>query len=162
MLIDMEDAGYMFFDKISDFNNSQEVKETIESVVVSNSKKKRTITKDIINLLPHFVNATIESIELMTGIKAKKEKPNLKELSFDYKENIYIASSIGFYGDLDGVLILVFSENLTKKVSKILLGDDISLDDKELLNDVVGEFANIIVGNVKSNLSKQSTKIDLT
>jgi len=162
MLIDMEDAGYMFFDKISDFNNSQEVKETIESVVVSNSKKKRTITKDIINLLPHFVNATIESIELMTGIKAKKEKPNLKELSFDYKENIYIASSIGFYGDLDGVLILVFSENLTKKVSKILLGDDVSLDDKELLNDVVGEFANIIVGNVKSNLSKQSTKIDLT
>ena len=162
MLIDMEDAGYMFFDKISDFNNSQEVKETIESVVVSSSKKKRTITKDIINLLPHFVNATIESIELMTGIKAKKEKPNLKELSFDYKENIYIASSIGFYGDLDGVLILVFSENLTKKVSKILLGDDVSLDDKELLNDVVGEFANIIVGNVKSNLSKQSTKIDLT
>jgi CheY-specific phosphatase CheX len=96
----------------------------------------------------------------MTGIEAKKEKPGLKELNFDYTQNNYIASSIGFYGDLDGVLILVFSENLTKRVSKILLGDDIS--DNEMLNDVVGEFANIIVGNVKANLSKQSTRIDLT
>jgi len=162
MLIDMEDAGYLFFENIEQFNESEEIKEVLESAIASNSKKKRHITKDTINLLPHFVNATIESIELMTGIESKKEKPNLKELNFDYEQNNYIASSIGFYGDLDGVLILVFSENLTKRVSKILLGDEVNLDDKELLNDVVGEFANIIVGNVKSNLSKQSTRIDLT
>jgi CheY-specific phosphatase CheX len=160
MLIDMEDAGYLFFQNITEFNESQEVKDVIESAVVSNSKKKRALTKEVVNLLPYFVNATIESIEMMTGIEAKKEKPNLKELSFDYEKNNYIGSSIGFYGDLDGVLILVFSENLTKRVAKILLGEEVG--SSEMLNDVVGEFANIIVGNVKSNLSKQSTRIDLT
>jgi CheY-specific phosphatase CheX/anti-anti-sigma regulatory factor len=160
LLIDMEDAGYLFFKDIQEFNENKEVKEALENIAVINSKKKRIITKKEINLLPYFINATIESIEMMTGIEAKKEKPNLKELSFDYEKNNYIGSSIGFYGDLDGVLILVFSENLTKRVAKILLGD--VGEDKELLNDVVGEFANIIVGNVKANLSKHSIRIDLT
>jgi CheY-specific phosphatase CheX len=160
LLVDMEDAGYIFFENIDEFNKSEEIKEALENVAVVNSKKKRNITKKEINLLPYFVNATIESIEMMTGIEAKKEKPNLKELSFDYQKNNYIGSSIGFYGDLDGVLILVFSENLTKRVAKILLGEEDY--DEQILSDMVGEFANIIVGNVKANLSKQSTKIDLT
>ena len=160
MLVDMEDAGYLFFKDINEFNESEEVKEALENIAVVNSKKKRVLTKDVINLLPYFVNATIESVELMTGIEAKKEKPSISELTFDYENNSYIASSVGFYGDLDGMLVLVFSENLTKKVSKILLGEEIS--DKNELNDVVGEFANIIVGNVKAEISKQEKKIDLT
>ncbi len=160
MLVDMEDAGYLFFKDINEFNESEEVKEALENIAVVNSKKKRVLTKDVINLLPYFVNATIESVELMTGIEAKKEKPSISELTFDYENNSYIASSVGFYGDLDGMLVLVFSENLTKKVAKILLGEEIS--DKNELNDVVGEFANIIVGNVKAEISKQEKKIDLT
>jgi len=160
MLVDMEDSGYLFFENIEEFNESEEVKDNLEHAAVANSKKKRHLTKESINLLPYFVNATIESVELMTGIKSTKEKPAIKELTFNYEENNYIASSVGFYGDLDGVLILVFSENLTKKVSQILLG--IEMNSKEELNDVVGEFANIIVGNVKANISKQSKKIDLT
>jgi len=160
IFIDMEDAGYLFFTDIEEFNKSEEVKEALENVAVVNAKKKRNITKDTINLLPYFVNATIKSVELLTGIQAKKEKPAINELTFNYKKNKYIASSVGFYGDLDGVLVLVFSENLTKKVSEILLGEVV--EKKEELEDVVGEFANIIVGNVKEEVSKQSKKIDLT
>jgi len=160
LLVDMEDAGYLFFKDINEFNESEEIKEALQDVSIVNSKKKRTLTKETINLLPYFVNATIESVELMTGIQAKKEKPAITELTFDHTKNNYIASSVGFYGDLDGMLVLVFSENLTKKVAKILLGEDIS--SKEELNDVVGEFANIIVGNVKANIAKQEKKIDLT
>ena len=160
ILMDMEDSGYLFFKNIKEFNESEEVKEALKYVATSTNKKQKSITKEVVNLLPYFINATIESVELMTGIEAKKDKPNIKELTFDYKNNKYLASSVGIYGDLDGVLILVFSENLTKKVAKILLGEEIK--DKDELNDVVGEFANIIVGNVKANLSKQSMKIDLT
>jgi len=160
IFIDMEDAGYLFFTDIEEFNKSEEVKEALENVAVVNAKKKRNITKETINLLPYFVNATIKSVELLTGIQAKKEKPAINELTFNYKKNKYIASSVGFYGDLDGVLVLVFSENLTKKVSEILLGEVV--EKKEELEDVVGEFANIIVGNVKEEVSKQSKKIDLT
>jgi len=160
LLIDMEDSGYLFFENIEEFNKSEEIKEALMHVAVVNSKKKKTITKETVNLLPYFINATIESVEMMTGIQAKKEKPAIKELTFDHTKNSYIASSVGFYGDLDGVLVLVFSENLTKKVSEILLGEVV--ENKEELQDVVGEFANIIVGNVKAEISKQSKKIDLT
>jgi len=160
MLIDMEDSGYLFFKNMDEFNESKEVKEAVESVTETMKKNKKSLTKETINLLPYFINATIESIELMTGIEAKKDKPGIKTLKFNYKEHKYVASSVGFYGDLDGMLILVFSENLTKKVSKILLGEEAKT--QEELVDIVGEFANIIVGNVKANISKQDKKIDLT
>ena len=49
----------------------------------------------------------------MTGIKAKKEKPIITSISFDIQN--FIASSLSFYGDIDGMVVLIFSENLTKK-----------------------------------------------
>jgi CheY-specific phosphatase CheX/anti-anti-sigma regulatory factor len=160
ILIDMEDSGYMFFNNMDEFNESEEVKEAVESVIEIMRKKRKTLTKESVNLLPYFINATIESIELMTGIKATKDKPGVRELEFNYKDKNYIASSMGFYGDLDGVLILIFSENLTNRISKILIGEEAKTKDE--LIDIVGEFANIIVGNVKAALSKQDKKIDLT
>jgi CheY-specific phosphatase CheX len=160
ILMDMEDSGYIFFEDIEEFNKSEEVKEAVSSVTETMQKNRKSLTKETVNLLPYFINATIESIELMTGVKAKKDKPGIKSLEFNSKENNYIASSVGFYGDLDGMLVLIFSENLTKSVSKILLGEEVQT--KEELIDIVGEFANIIVGNVKANMSKQDKMIDLT
>jgi CheY-specific phosphatase CheX len=54
----------------------------------------------------------------------------------------------------------MFSERLSKKISKILLGEEI--DTKEELVDMIGEFANIIVGNVKSEFQKEGIEIELT
>ena len=160
LLIDMEDSGYLFFKNMDEFNESEEVKEAVESVTTAMQKNKKSLTKETINLLPYFINATIESIEMMTGVEAKKDKPGIQNLEFNYKEHNYVASSVGFYGDLDGMFVLIFSENLIKKVSLILLGEEAKT--KEELVDIVGEFANIIVGNVKANISKQDKKIDLT
>jgi len=160
LLIDMEDSGYLFFKNMYEFNESEEVKEAVESVTTAMQKNKKSLTKETINLLPYFINATIESIEMMTGVEAKKDKPGIQNLEFNYKDHNYVASSVGFYGDLDGMFVLIFSENLIKKVSLILLGEEAKT--KEELVDIVGEFANIIVGNVKANISKQDKKIDLT
>jgi CheY-specific phosphatase CheX/anti-anti-sigma regulatory factor len=160
ILNDMEDTGYMFFANMEEFHSSQEVKDTLQELTQALKQKRKTVTKPMVEVLPHFVNSTIETIELLTGVTSKKDTPNLKPLEKNIKNKSYLASSIGFYGDLDGMLVLVFSENLTKKVSKILLGEsELSI---EALNDMVSEFANIIVGNVKSNVSKHSIKIDLT
>jgi CheY-specific phosphatase CheX/anti-anti-sigma regulatory factor len=160
ILNDMEDTGYMFFTNMEEFHSSEDVKESLKELTQALKNKRKSITKPMVEVLPHFVNSTIETIELLTGVTSKKDKPNLKPLEEKIKEKNYLASSIGFYGDLDGMLILVFSENLTKKVAKILLGED-ELN-SEALNDMVSEFANIIVGNVKSNVSRHSIKIDLT
>ena len=109
--------------------------------------------------MPYFVNSTISTVELMTGVEAKKDTPKITDVSIDTTKN-YVASSIGFYGDMDGMMILILSENLTKRISKILLGEEYKT--KEELNDLVSEFANIIVGTVKREIQKHDLKINIT
>ena len=159
LIKELEDMGYVFFASETDFLNSPIYKEAVNSSEMI-YKRSKNITKDYVKLLPFFVNATISTVELMTGVKAKKEPPNIKEVNIDTNRNDWVASSIGFYGDLDGALILIFTEKLSKRISKILLGEEFK--NKEELVDMIGEFANIIVGNVKIELSKHDVKINLT
>jgi CheY-specific phosphatase CheX/anti-anti-sigma regulatory factor len=158
LLEDLEVVGFMFFADENSFLESEEVKEVKENMQVV-YKAQRKITKELVEMLPYFVKSTIESIELLTGIEAKKEKAELTDIRID-KSKSYVSSSIGFYGDVDGLLILIFSENLSKKISKILIGEEIT--NKEELIDMVGEFANIIVGNVKAEFQKEDIEIELT
>ncbi len=80
-------------------------------------KTQRKITKELVELLPYFVKSTIETIELLTGIEAKKEKPEYTEIEIDTNKN-YVSSSIGFYGDVDGLMILIFAEELSKNSNR--------------------------------------------
>ena len=158
LIEDLEDVGFVFFANEEEFLNSEEYKDVISSneVIYKRSKK---ITKDFVKVLPFFVNATISTVELMTGVTATKEAPGIKEVTLDTSKD-YVASSIGFYGEIDGVMILIFTEKLSRRISKILLGEEYG--SKEDLVDMVGEFANIIVGNVKMELKKHDVDINLT
>lgn len=158
LLEDLEVVGFVFFATEGDLLNSKELKEAQENMSAV-FKKGKKITKDFVQILPYFVNSTITTIELLTGIKATKEQPAIREVNIDLDNTKYIASSIGFYGDVDGLLVLIFADSLTKKVSEILLGEVVK---DEELNDIVSEFANIIVGNVKSEFQKVEIEIDLT
>ncbi|WP_457561446.1 chemotaxis protein CheX [Caminibacter sp.] len=156
---DLEDVGFVFFANEEEFLNSEEYKHAYENSGAI-YRKKRKITKNFVKILPFFVNATINTIEMMTGVKSTKEPPNIKEVNVDTNRKDLVASSIGFYGDMDGALILIFTEKLTKEISKILLGEEYQT--REEMVDLVGEFANIIVGNVKLELSKHDVDINLT
>jgi CheY-specific phosphatase CheX len=158
LLEDLEIVGFMFFADEKNFLENDAVKEAKKNMQVVYKTQKK-ITKELVEILPYFVKSTIETIELLTGIEAKKEKAELSNIQIDKSKN-FVSSSIGFYGDIDGLLILIFSENLSKKISKILIGEEIT--SKEELVDMVGEFANIIVGNVKSEFQKKDIEIELT
>ncbi|GAX88182.1 conserved hypothetical protein [Lebetimonas natsushimae] len=158
LLEDLELVGFMFFADEKSFIESDVVKESRNNMQVIYKTQKK-ITKELVEMLPYFVKSTIESIELLTGTEAKREKAELSTIEIDKSKN-YISSSIGFYGDVDGLLVLIFSEKLSKKISKILIGEEI--ESKEELVDMVGEFANIIVGNVKSEFQKEDIEIELT
>jgi len=159
MLTDLEDVGYMFFADEQELLKSEAVQEAAKNMDVVYKKQKK-ITKELVNLLPYFVNSTIDTIQLMTGIEAKKEKPELTKIELDLENENYVASSLGFYGDIDGMVILIFSEKLTKNISKILLGEEAKT--KEELFDIVSEFANIIVGNTKTEFAKHDVEINMT
>ena len=152
LLVDLESKGFVFFSNEEEFLRSDVLRE-----LKSAKRKQKKITKELANILPFFVNSTIETIELMTGIKSKKEKPIIKNISFDIQN--FVASSLSFYGDIDGMVVLIFSENLTKHIANILLGK--APNTKEELNDIVSEFTNIIVGNTKSEFEKHNVDIYL-
>jgi len=158
LLEDLDAFGYLFFKNEKELFNSKEYEEALKNSEQIYKKSKK-ITKEFVKVLPYFVNSTISTVELMTGVKASKEAPRLIEVTIDTSKD-YVASSIGFYGDIDGMMILILSENLTKKVSKILLGEEYQT--KEELNDLVNEFANIIVGTVKREIQKQDLNINIT
>ncbi len=158
LIQELLDMGYLFFPDEKELFNSKEYDEAINSNDVIYKKGKK-ITKDFVKLLPYFVNSTISTIQLMTGVEAKKEAPKITEVTIDTNKN-YVASSIGFYGDMDGMMILILSENLTKQISKILIGEEYKT--KEELNDLVNEFANIIVGTVKREVQKHNLRINIT
>ena len=158
LIEDLADMGYIFFKTEDEMFNSKEYEDAINSneVIYKRSKK---ITKDFVKLLPYFVNSTISTVEMMTGVNAKKEPPKITEVNIDTSKK-YVASSIGFYGDMDGMMILILTENLTKRISKILLGEEFKT--KEELNDLVNEFANIIAGTVKREIQKNDLRINIT
>jgi len=159
MLTDLEVVGYLFFPDEDELMKSEALKEAKEHMDTVYKRQKK-ITKELVNLLPYFVNSTIETVELMTGIKARKEKPELTKMQLDLDNDKYVASSLGFYGDIDGMVVLIFSEKLTKNISKILLGEEAKT--KEELHDIVAEFANIIVGNTKTEFAKHDVEIRMT
>ena len=158
LIQDLMDMGYLFFANEEELFNSKEYEEVINSNEVIYKKSKK-ITKEFVKLMPYFVNSTISTVEMMTGVTATKEPPKITEVSIDTSKK-YVASSIGFYGDMDGMMILILSERLTKRLSKILLGEEYKT--KEELNDLVNEFANIIVGTVKRELQKNDLRINIT
>ena len=159
LLNDLEIVGFMFFADESELLNSKEVQEAKQNTDITYKKQKK-ITKELVNLLPYFVNSTIDTIEMMTGIEAVKENTQLTQMTLDLKSDDFLASSLGFYGDVDGMVVLIFSEKLTKKISEILLGE--AIEDKNELNDIISEFANIIVGNTKTEFAKHNIEIHMT
>jgi len=159
LIQDLEAVGFVFFKDEEEFLNSDDYKDAINNSSVI-YKKSRKITKDFVKVLPFFVNATISTIEMMTGVKATKEAPNIKEVNIDTTRKDLVASSIGFYGDLDGTLILIFTEKLSRAISKILVGEEFTTHEEMV--DMIGEFANIIVGNVKLELERHDLDINLT
>jgi len=159
------DMGYLFFADEEELFNSQEYEEAINSNE-SIYKRPKKITKAFVKVLPYFINSTISTIEIMTGVEATKEPPKITEVTLDTSKK-YVASSIGFYEidnkkteKIDGMMILILSEKLTKRISKILLGEEYK--NKKEFNDLVNEFANIIVGTVKRELQKHDLKINIT
>jgi len=96
---------------------------------------------------------------MMTDAKAIKETANVHQIDIGDKEN-NVASSIGFYGDIDGTVMLVFPLEIAKKACELLIGE--TTDDQELILDTLAELVNIVGGKVKTLLGDAHISVDIT
>jgi CheY-specific phosphatase CheX len=95
----------------------------------------------------------------MTNSKATKDAVKINNIEID-KKNGKIASSIGFYGDMDGMVILVFPVEIAKKACELLIGEE--SNDMEMILDTLAELVNIVGGKIKTLLADEHININIT
>lgn len=156
---DLEDAGIMFFDTMEEILKNKELLQELGGSSASATKHTRSLTKTLVNELPHFIDATVSTIAMMTNAIATKTSVNIQTLEVKETANQF-ASSIGFYGDVDGIIILVFPKNIAKKACELLIGEE--TDDEEAILDSLAEFVNIIGGRAKALLGEKKHIVDIT
>ncbi len=155
----MEDAGIIFYAQMEDILGNKELLEELGASSAANIKNKRSINKAVAEKLPNFIDATVATVEMMTNSKASKEAAEVNNINIKHKDGM-IASSIGFYGDIDGMVILVFPKEIAKKACELLIGEE--TDDIEMILDTLAELVNIVGGKVKSLLSDHDVTVNIT
>lgn len=156
----LEDSGIMFFKQMEDILGDKELLEELNGGSSATAvKQKRTLNKLLVTKLPSFINATVATLEMMTNAEAVKEAAQVDEIKIGDKEH-KIASSIGFYGAIDGMIILVFPKEIAKTACELLIGE--KTDDEELILDSLAELVNIVGGKLKLLLEDYNIMIDIT
>jgi CheY-specific phosphatase CheX len=155
----LEDAGIMFYEQMDDILQNKELLEELGGSSAAATKNKRALTKQVVTELPNFIDASVATIEMMTNAKAVKESAKVDKIIIKEKDN-KIASSIGFYGDLDGMVILVFPLGIAKKACELLIGE--ATDDKDMILDTLAELVNIVGGKIKTLLADENISVDIT
>jgi len=155
----LEDAGILFFEQMSDILENKELLDELGASSATSGKNKRLLNKVIVSKLANFIDATVATIEMMTNAEAIKEAANVAQIKIENPEN-KIASSIGFYGDIDGMVMLVFPIDIAKKSCELLIGEN--TDDLDLILDTLAELVNIVGGKIKTLLSDENIHVNIT
>ena len=155
----LEDSGIMFFEQMDDILQDKALLKELGASSAANIKNKRALNKVIVTELPNFIEATVATIEMMTNSEAVKKAVNINKIAIENPEG-KIASSIGFYGNIDGMVVLVFPRGIAKKACELLIGEE--TDDTELILDTLAELVNIVGGKVKTLLADQNISVDIT
>ncbi len=76
-----------------------------------------------------------------------------------------IAGTVGFLGNLTGIMYIFMELSLAMDATCELLGleaEEIGYEDHELVNDAIGELTNMIVGTFKNDLSNKGYECRMT
>ncbi|KAF0096098.1 MAG: hypothetical protein E1N59_65 [Puniceicoccaceae bacterium 5H] len=90
------------------------------------------------------------------------EPPPAEELPIKTKG--LVVAAVGFCGELDGVAYLYFTETLAENVTCGFLGMEMEdvRGNHEVVNDALGEVANMTIGTIKNTLSQFGYECRLT
>ena len=155
----LEDSGIMFFDQMDDILQNKKLLDELGASSAATTKNKRSLTKPVVAELPNFIDAAVATIEMMTNSKAVKNTAKVDQLTIKDKEG-KLSSSIGFYGDIDGMIALIFPVEIAKKACELLIGEN--TDDQEMILDTLAELVNIVGGKIKTLLADEDIHVDIT
>ena len=74
-----------------------------------------------------------------------------------------IVSSVGFIGDITGIIYLYARVSFARVLTSRMLGlDEAEVESGEMINDALGELSNMVVASVKSHLCDRGLPCTLT
>ncbi|HAV61186.1 MAG TPA: chemotaxis protein CheX [Verrucomicrobiales bacterium] len=114
----------------------------------------------MIDDLEELVKAAVgEVFSTMLAQQIEPEPPNSPVVNGDAT----IAGSVGFIGNLTGIVYLYLPQGFAVRLTEKLLGiSPQSVESEELVNDSVGELTNMVVGHLKSRLSDRGRSCVMT
>jgi chemotaxis protein CheX len=75
----------------------------------------------------------------------------------------HVAGVVGIVGKLNGIVYVFTTQKFAQRITSILLGLDLSeVTPGEMVNDAMGEVANMLVGQMKSRLTDRGIPCVLT
>ena len=109
------------------------------------------------NYIKPFVIAVKNIFETMINVPFSLGKPSLKTGNEVPHE---ISSIIGLSGNVSGSVVISLSRNIAYQLVSSLLGEDIS-ELNEDCTDAIGEIANMIAGNAKTDFPSNNNSISV-
>jgi chemotaxis protein CheX len=110
--------------------------------------------------LEHLVGSAVT--EVMTTMMSFRVQQTPNAINFTNGEG-HIASAVGFIGKTTGVVYLYASDKFAREMTCRLLGlEDSDIEGDEMVNDAMGELANMVVGHIKSRLVDRGLACVLT
>lgn len=108
------------------------------------------ITTDVTDMVHELLSRNVtEVFKTVLALDVASVPPT--KLHLANKE--LVAGSVGFVGDANGIAYFKVTAAFARTLTCRMIGlTEAELDEDEMVNDVVGELTNMIVGNVKSSL----------
>ncbi len=157
---ELESYGILFKLDLNYVFNDESVRKMAAASVIHQKESKKGLTKQTIKALNSIVEATIDTLEVMTKLKSKKLSIKMTKFELSDANGEFMAASIVFYGHIEGVIVLVFQKDIAKRACSILLGSE-DVNDIEII-DSIGELVNITMGKAKTALSHKDLTIKMT
>lgn len=106
--------------------------------------------------------ATYKNSVCFTVEKGAEKKP---PVPVPLPDEPIIAAAVGFIGTVNGVIYLYFVESMANEIAQTFLGldaDELEEEGAEVINDVLGEMANMTVGTFKNQMCDRGFNCRLT
>jgi chemotaxis protein CheX len=111
------------------------------------------------NLDDLITSAVLEFFGTMLNMNTKPVVPK----AADVNGEMHVAGSVGFTGMVTGVVYTHTTLAFARRITSTLLGiTDAEIEGDDMVNDAVGEMANMLVGQVKSRLCDRGQTCVLT
>lgn len=112
-----------------------------------------------VNLLNPFIGATLECLRQMAGLKPERKRVFVKTDPLMHGD---ICGIIGMTNGITGSCVVSFPDALAKRIVARLLGDNEDTISAGMVEDGIGEVANMVAGGAKRKFVGTAYRFDIS